>query len=94
MNYYNMIEEAWSLSEAALLHVKGAGRAVDAAELWTDLFSRSPLVDLDKTRQEGRNSFIKIFLKSPYGIQYRAECNDWVPFRHGAIDFKKDASLA
>ena len=29
----------------------------------------------------------KIFLKSPYGLQYRPEYNDWIPFRHGDVKF-------
>jgi len=94
MNYYEMIEEAWALSESARLYVESAGHGVDNAELWSKLFSQSPMVDVEKTRQNGGPPFTKIFFKTLYGLQYRTEQNDWIPFRHGPVDFSKDPSLA
>ena len=93
MDYYQMVEEAWSLSEAALEHVKSAGDKAADVDLWTQVFSRSPLVDLEKTKKEGGKPLAKIFLKSLYGLQYRVDFNDWIPFRHGAVDFSKDPEL-
>ena len=93
MNYYQLVEDAWQLSESALRYVKDAQREVGIAELWAEIFSQSPLVDLERTRQEGGSPPTRVFLKSPYGIQYRAEQKDWLPFRHGPVDFFQDPSL-
>ena len=86
VDYYAMVEEAWQLSDAARDYVKNAGREVDNAELWDKLFAASPLIDLERTRAEGGQPLQKIFFKNPYGLQYRADHKDWIPFRHGALD--------
>ena len=38
-----------------------------------------------KTQKESGNP-PKVFLKSPYGLQYRPDHKDWIPFRHGPVN--------
>lgn len=93
MGYYDMVEAAWTLADAAREYAESAGRAVDTAELWEKIFSSSPLVDFDRTRQEGGQPLTRVFLKSPYGLQYHPDQNDWRPFRYGPIDLSKESNL-
>ena len=86
VDYYAMVEEAWQLSDAARDYVKSAGRDVSNAELWDKVFSSSPLIDHERTQREGGQPLAKIFFVNPYGLQYRADHKDWIPFRHGALD--------
>jgi len=86
VDYYAMVEEAWQLSDAARDYVKSAGREVDNAELWEKIFLPFPQLDLDRTRAEGGLPLQRIFFKNPYGLQYRQDHKDWIPFRHGALD--------
>lgn len=85
-DYYAMVEEAWQLSDAARDYVKNAGREVGNTELWDKVFAPSPLLDRDRTQREGGQPLTKIFFSNPYGLQYRADHKDWIPFRHGALD--------
>jgi len=86
LDYYAMVEEAWQLSDAARDYVKSAGREVDNAELWEKVFLPFAQLDLDRTRAEGGQPLQRIFFKNPYGLQYRTDHKDWIPFRHGALD--------
>jgi hypothetical protein len=79
---FEQVEEAWTLSDTARDMVKNASGPVD---LWAELFSKSPLVDVERTQREGGNPMTKIFLKSPYGLQFRPDHKDWIPFRHGEV---------
>lgn len=92
MGYYDMVEQCWGLSEAARDYVKAAGRDVARGEMWERVFSASPLVDIDRTLRESPQ-FERVFLHSPYGLQYRAEHKDWIPFRHSAIDLTDEANI-
>lgn len=92
MGYYDMVEQCWGLSEAARDYVKAAGRDVTRGEMWERVFSASPLVDIDRTLRESPQ-FERVFLRSPYGLQYRADHKDWIPFRHGAIDLTDEANI-
>jgi hypothetical protein len=85
-DYYAMVEEAWQLSDTVRDYVKNAGREVDNGELWEKLFSTNPQVDVERTLKEGGQPLQKVFLKTPYGLQYRSDHKDWIPFRHGALD--------
>lgn len=82
---YEQVQEAFKLSDVARDYVKRAGRDVPIEEIWAQVFSTSPLVDVERTQREGGNPLAKIFLKSPYGLQFRAEYKDWIPFRHGEV---------
>ena len=83
--YYAMVEQAWELSDAAREYVKNAGREVPLQELVDKIFLPSGLIDVEKTQKESGNP-PKMFLKSPYGLQYRPEHKDWIPFRHGPVN--------
>ena len=86
VDYYAMVEEAWQLSDAARDYVKNAGREVDNTELWEKIFAPSPLVDHERTAREGGQPMQKSFFKNPYGLYYRPDHKDWIPFRHGQLD--------
>jgi len=83
-NLFNLVEQAWDLSKAANDYVKNAGREVPAQEILNQVFLPSGFVDADKTQKEGGTP-PKVFLKSPYGLQYRPDFKDWIPFRHGPL---------
>lgn len=82
---YEQVQEAFKLSDAARDYVKRAGRDVPNEELWKEVFASSDLVDVERTQREGGTPMTKIFLKSPYGLQFRPEYKDWIPFRHGEV---------
>lgn len=92
MGYFDMVEQCWDLSDAAREYVKSAGRTVSPGEIWERIFSSSPIVDIDRTLRESPQ-LERIFLRTPYGLQYRSEHNDWIPFRHGAIDLSDEANV-
>ncbi|MFM2042452.1 MAG: hypothetical protein RLY86_1028 [Pseudomonadota bacterium] len=92
MGYFDMVESSWQLSDAARDYAKNAGREVSNQEVWTHVFAPSPLVDHDRTMREAPN-LDRVFLKSPYGLQYRADQKDWVPFRHGAVDLSNESNI-
>jgi hypothetical protein len=77
--------EAWKLCDASREYAEKAGREVPAQEMMDKVFVPSSLVDVERTKREGRNPPTKIFLKSPYGVEYRAETKNWAPFRHGEV---------
>jgi hypothetical protein len=87
--YMELVEQAWKLSDAAREHSKAAkaeNREVSIQETFDKIFIPSGLVDIEKTKQNSGNP-PKIFLKSPYGLQFRPEYKDWIPFRHGDVKF-------
>lgn len=92
MGYYDMVEASWQLSDAARDYVQKAGREVANTELWEKVFAVSSLVDQERTRREAPQ-LDRIFLKSPYGLQYRADQKDWIPFRHSAIDLSNESNI-
>ncbi len=83
--YYALVEEAWGLSDAAREFVKTAAHEVPLQEIVDKIFLPSGQVDIELTQKESGNP-PKIFLKSPYGLQYRPEHKDWIPFRHGPVN--------
>ena len=85
--YFSMVQDAWKICLEANEYVKNAGREVQLQELMDKIFLPSGQIDVEKTQKEGGTP-PKIFLKSPYGLQYRTEFKDWVPFRHGPVSFQ------
>lgn len=93
MGHFEQVEQAWSLSEAARDHANQAGRELAPGD-YLDFFAQSPLVDVERSRREGGlesgrhdgDQPPRIFLISPYGLQWREAHKDWVPFRHGEVD--------
>ena len=91
IDYFAMVEEAWALSDSARTYVKEAseaGREVGVQEVLEKVFVPSNLLDIAKC-QSNNETPPKIYLRSPYGLQYRPEYNDWIPFRHGEIDLSQ-----
>lgn len=84
--YYELVEQAWTLSDAARDYVKNEAREVPLQEIVDKIFLPSGQVDIEKTQKESGTP-PKIFLKSPYGLQYRPDHKDWIPFRHGPVLF-------
>jgi hypothetical protein len=82
---YEQVEEAWALSDAARDYARDAGREPSRDDYWKDVFSGSPLVDVERSLREGGDAPEKVYLTSPYGLQWRADHKDWIPFRHGEI---------
>ncbi|WP_207476495.1 hypothetical protein [Arenibaculum pallidiluteum] len=82
---FEQVEEAWQLSDDARAHSQAAGRDLSPQEYWDQFFSASPLVDAERTLREGGQPVARIFLRSPYGLQWRPDHKDWIPFRHGEI---------
>jgi len=82
---YEQVEEAWSLIDEATKHKEESGRDLEPDEYWSGLFAESPLVDVERTRAEGGSPLAKVFLKSPYGLEFRPQYMDWIPFRHGEV---------
>jgi hypothetical protein len=80
-----MMWEAWKLCDASREYAKKAGRDVPAQEMVEKVFLPSHLVDAERTKRESGNAPTKIFLKSPYGIQYYPDSKNWIPFRHGEV---------
>jgi len=87
--YMELVEQAWKLSDDVRELAKTAkseGREITIQEAFDKVFVPSGLVDMDKTRKNSGNP-PKVFLNSPYGLQYRPEYKDWIPFRHGDVKF-------
>ena len=82
--YFPMVEQAWALCDSARNYVKASGSEVPLQEIVDKIFLPSGLVDIEKSNKEGGNP-PKIFLKSPYGLQYRPDTKDWIPVRHGEL---------
>jgi hypothetical protein len=92
MGYFDMVEQCWELSEAARDYVKSSARDVTRGEVWEQVFTKSALVDIDRTLRESPQ-LDRIYLKTPYGLEYRAEHNDWIPFRHSVIDLTDNTNI-
>jgi hypothetical protein len=82
---FALVEQAWKLSDEGRDYVKRANREVPPQEIVEKVFLPSGLVDVARTQKEGGNP-PKVFLESPYGLQYRPEQKDWIPFRHGPLN--------
>jgi hypothetical protein len=82
---YEQVEEAWGLIDEATKLKEQSGMDMEPDAYWEPLFAGSPLVDVDRTKVEGGSPLSKVFLKSPYGLQFRREHMDWIPFRHGDV---------
>ncbi len=87
INYMELVDQAWKLSDAAREYVKTAQREVPIQEIVDKVFLPSGLVDVEKTQKEGGNPPRIFIANSPYGVQFRQEYKDWIPFRHGEVRF-------
>jgi hypothetical protein len=85
MNAVDQMWEAWKLCDTSREYAKNASRDVPPQEMIEKIFRPSSLIDEERTSREGGPT--KLFLKSPYGLEYRPDTKNWVPFRHGEIKF-------
>ena len=90
---YSKVDEAWQLSDSARDYIKKANRPVSVDELWEKVFALSPLVDADRTRNEGGIPLQRVFLRTSYGLQRKEDTDDWIPFRHGPVNVNFFQSL-
>ncbi len=89
MRAFEQVEAAWRLCDQTREYSAKEGREVTVQEMLDKIILVSPEVDLERTRREAKTAPItKVYLKSPYGIEYRQETETWTPFRHGSIDLK------
>lgn len=82
---FEQVEEAWDLIDKARDFAKNAVGDVPLERYWDEFFKASPLVDSERTLREGGSPPTRVFLNSPYGLQWRPEYKDWIPFRHGNV---------
>lgn len=82
---FEQVEECWELIDKARDYAKGQAQKPDPAEYWDRLFRTSDQVDVERSLREGGSPPTRVFLKSPYGLQWRPEYSDWIPFRHGNV---------
>jgi hypothetical protein len=86
MTPFEHLEEAWRLCDATREYVQKAGREIPMEETLEKIILISPLVDIDRTKREaGTKTPTRVFLKSPYGVEYRPNVKNWIPFRHGPV---------
>jgi hypothetical protein len=85
VRYIDMVDEAWKIAEQAQNYVNTLGKEVSTHEILEHVFLPTGVVDTEKTAKEGGSPLLKVFFKNPYGLQYRPEHKNWIPFRHGEI---------
>jgi hypothetical protein len=85
VRYIDMVDEAWKIAEQAQNYVSTLGKEVSTQEILEQVFLPTGVVDAEKTAKEGGSPLLKVFFKNPYGLQYRPEHKNWIPFRHGEI---------
>ncbi|GEO81520.1 hypothetical protein [Pararhodospirillum oryzae] len=88
MGHFDEVEEAWNLSDSAREYAERVGGTPSVDDYMANVFSSYPLIDMERTQREGGQPIEKIFFKNPYGLQWREQYKDWIPFRHGEIDIK------
>jgi hypothetical protein len=83
---FEQLEEAWQLCDRTRKYAEEAGREISMEEMLDKVILVSPLVDIERTKREaGANPLTRVFLRSPFGIEYRPNVKNWIPFRHGPI---------
>ena len=85
VRYIDMVDEAWRIAEQAQEYTKTLGHEPTTQEVYEKVFLPTGLVDANKTSQDGGNPLLKVFFINPYGLQYRPDHKNWIPFRHGEL---------
>jgi hypothetical protein len=85
IRYIDMVDEAWRIAEQAQNYTKTLGHEPPTQEVYEKVFLQTGIVDTEKTAKEGGNPLLKVFFKNPYGLQYRPDHKNWIPFRHGEL---------
>lgn len=82
---YDQVEDAWGLIDQANKYKEDMGYDLPSDDYWEPVFASSPLVDVERTKAEGGDPLKEVYLRSPYGLRFRTDHMDWVPFRHGDV---------
>lgn len=82
---FEQVEEAWGLIDKARAYAKERTVEPGLNDYWNELFAVEDIVDISRTTAEGGQPVTRVFLKSPYGLVWRVEHKDWIPFRHGEV---------
>jgi hypothetical protein len=86
MTPFEQVEVAWRICDGIREYAVKEAREIPIQEALDKFILVSPDVDLERTRRETKSDPItRVFLKSPYGIEYREATKNWVPFRHADI---------
>jgi hypothetical protein len=86
MTPFEQLEEAWQLCDRTRKYAEEAGREISIEEMLDKVILVSPLVDIERTKREaGTKPLTRVFLRSSFGIEYRPNVKNWVPFRHGPV---------
>ncbi len=81
---FEQVEQAWNLADEALKFKEQTGEP-SLQDYWDRFFAAQAQVDAERSLREGGTPPGRIFLKSPYGLQFRPDFKDWIPFRHGEV---------
>jgi hypothetical protein len=84
---FEQVQQAWELCSQASEYAQKAAYPVNQYEIIEKIFKSSPLVDWNRTNKEsgGNPNPQKIYLKSPYGIEFNSQTKNWIPFRHEEV---------
>ncbi len=85
VRYIDMVDEAWKIAEQAQAYTQTLGQEPSTQEIYEKVFLPTGIVDADKTAKEGGSPLLKVFFNNPYGLQYRPDHKNWIPFRHGEL---------
>jgi len=85
VRYIDMVDEAWKIAEQAQNYTQTLGHEPSTQEVYEKVFLPTGIVDATKTTKEGGNPLLKVFFNNPYGLQYRPDHKNWIPFRHGDL---------
>ncbi len=85
VRYIDMVDEAWKIAEQAQNYTNSLGHEPATQEVLEKVFLPTGLVDVSKTSKEGGTPLLKVFFTNPYGLQYRPDHKNWIPFRHGEL---------
>jgi hypothetical protein len=86
MTPFEQVEAAWSICDRIREYASKEGREIPIQEALDKFILVLPEVDLERTQREAKsNPITRVYLKSPYGIEYREPVKNWIPFRHGEI---------
>jgi hypothetical protein len=86
MTPFEQVEAAWRICDSIREYGVKEGREISTQEALDKFILVSPDVDIERTRREAKgNATTRVYLKSPYGIEYREATKAWVPFRHGEV---------
>jgi hypothetical protein len=86
---FEQVQQAWELCSQAGEYARKAAYPANQHEVIEKIFKNSPLVDWNRTNKEssGNPNPHKIYLKSPYGLEFNSQTKNWIPFRHGEVKF-------